>query len=332
MIKLSEKERHVFLAIQCDASASIAEIAERCGYPQHQVRYCIDSLIARSVLQTSLVVDEAKLGLLHIKVLLKLEIPRELPFERIESEFAALPGVAWLGRCGGEYSHYLALWVWNLEQMEAFFDLVYARFGRIVTRHSLAEARGWNYFGAKFLVSKNSTIPVLTTGFSRAPVPLDRTDLELIALLAENPLGAVRDLARAMSMASSSLTYRIAQLRAKGVIGPALHRMQVANTGLVAYFANLKSKYVSRDLYCRLLEFAKGHQHIVEMARCFGAWDYSLEIAAEDPDGIYRTVTEVSAQFGDSIDRLTLIPRFADLTWTFQIRKILATAPGLEKA
>lgn len=323
-MKMSEKERRVFLAVSTNATASIAEIAHHCGEPEHVVRHALNSLRRRSLVQTSLVVDEMALGFRHIKMLLRIEPNRGNSFDSIEKIIAVSRGVAWLARIAGEYTHYMSMYVRDYAEVERFFDSFTQRLGPVVARKLIAEKRNWTYFGKKYIDPSAPSPRPVSTGRGGCPVKVDDLDIQIVSELAKHPLAPMRDIARATGAPTSSLGYRIRKLRESGAIGPVLHRIRQQSTAFAVYMAYIQTASPSGALNESLFTFAKRHPNCVEIANCFGSWDVALGIEAEEHAEVHVVVSELYRNYRSEIHNILLVPVFADVVWAFDLRKSFA--------
>ncbi|NBW41279.1 Lrp/AsnC family transcriptional regulator [bacterium] len=321
-MKLSDKERTVYLALQRDASASVADLAKSCKLTQSVVRYAIESMSRRSIMQTSLLIDEAKLGLRHIKYLIQIAPSARMPIAKIEQTLANLPGVTWLTRVTGQYSHYLSLWLRDTQEAGDVFDSLKRQVGAVITQYICAEGIGWEFYGKNYLHSSSRQGAIFRTGYPCTPVKLDERDIEIVGELANQPLLSARELARRLGRPVSSITYRRNKLIQSGVIGAPVIRMRITEMPFLAYFLQIRCRYPSQIFTEKLHKYAAAQPNIVELCNCIGSWDFELGIEAEDAPSVHSTISDMRARFPEYIDDVLLVQRFGDVEYSFDGRRL----------
>lgn len=122
---------------------------------------------------------------------------------------------------------------------------------------------------------------------------LDRTDLELLALLENDARTTHKELAAAVGLAPSSCHARLARLRESGVLGRATSEIDMRAVGFpleALIFVQLERH--STDTFDAMLERLLGLDEVLELYHVAGSIDVIARVAARNVEHLRELVVD----------------------------------------
>ena len=139
MERLSDNERLVLSACALSADRPIEAIARQIGLSQSSVRYAIQSMLEREIIEPRNYLDVFRLGLSSYVLLFSLRSQESRQRAQIVEAFAQLPGVVWFSEVGGDYEYILNVCVGDVHKLMQLLDQVGERFGEVFAKKVFAQ-------------------------------------------------------------------------------------------------------------------------------------------------------------------------------------------------
>lgn len=296
-MRLSDKERKILGAAQFRADASLQTIAKISGYREHSVRYALESLKSRKIIEKRVMINVRLLGLTRFAIFFSLANQGKEVRKRFLKALETDDKVGWIREFGGELPFVFDVIVPSIDDVHFMLERLSRQFGDIFFEKSLAVRYGISYFERGYLAQQPQEAPI-EEGPTTRLVKIDDLDHRILSYLGESAQHSERALARLLGVPLSTLKYRLSNLRSAGVLLASYYDINPRLAGLHAYRLLISTRGAHPDQSAKLREYFRAHPNFVSLIMCMGAWDYETTIEVEDP----RQATELVSELYDSHD------------------------------
>jgi DNA-binding Lrp family transcriptional regulator len=305
-MKLTEQQALVLAASRLDADLSHGEIAKRTKLTVPIVRNALRRMVDNNAIQRATLVNVYPLGLTEYDFYCALGVGGKTERDRFSAALRQSPIVSYLLEAGGPYQFLVTLATNSPWAVDEFFQQIGRQFGAAFVSAELMVCLRVILFAPKLLAPKlRPQSPVIMTA-SGKPVELDAFDRGVLSALARNPSDSLRSLAHKMKLSHSSLSYRVGQLRKKGVLLPPIWILNAQALGLQEYRILVSLRGIRAEVKSVLFEFCARHLNVTYLLEYLGPWQFALGVLAHDAATATEIVNEIYDSLGRAIDRVSI--------------------------
>ncbi len=300
-MRLSNSSKRILSAAFLQARTSFAEVARQLGVREHSVRQALSHLKEQGVIKVFPVINVHALGYTDYCMFLSLEPKSKTSRAQLLEFLLRSPLTAWVGELGGEFQYTASLFTRNVSELDPFLRSL-ARYskGGLVEK-AFAIRLNWISFRPKYLWSGKAKIETLNRANNVPFAEIDKEDHLLLRQMAAEPDKNEAQLARSLSLPSTTCGYRLRRLEEKGVIVGYRYQYDPSLIGFTCYRLLIYETYSSSNLVERLYKYSVDHENITGFVRCMGNWDYEIHVEVSSPRQLPEIVNDIYDLFGDSI-------------------------------
>ncbi len=156
-------------------------------------------------------------------------------------------------------------------------------------------------FGRAYLAEERAEVTTHLTGRTEKRT-LDDTDEKVLSAVSQDAKANVVDIAKAIDSTPTVVSYRLKQLRKKGIIqsyGVKLNRDKLD----LRYYKTLFRIYdLTEEVRERLVQFGERHPHVMYIFFTIGAWSVEINTEVWEHDQYRHVLNDMREEFGDIID------------------------------
>jgi DNA-binding Lrp family transcriptional regulator len=301
-MQLSEKQRQILRLIQLRADLPIDRIAARVRLHRHSVARFIQRLVNAGVLRKSVAINLAPIGLTRYNLLFARSPRCPTNREQLVRDLSADPNIIYVGEIAGDFEYEVTFASRSAAELPLLMDRVSAKFKNGFFEKSLVTVLEKHLFGTKALVT-DIPVPPLSLRTLCNHCEIDKTDHRLLHILANHNGPSQREIARLLGLPSSTVAYRINNLKERGII---LGHYYILN-GIPLKLLRFKILVYCRGAHsasqAKLYEFAKKHKNIDTLMVCVGAYDYELTVQVTDYLEVVTLGEQLRSHFKDELIR-----------------------------
>ncbi len=301
VVVLTEKERHFLAAAALRADATPKELSAELGLREHAVRYIRDSLLEREIIRPVYHINHFRLGYNDFGVYLSRGSESTASRRRFEALIERHPAVFWLARTSGAYQYAMSFVTHKPYELGSLLSLARPAEAGGHFEKSLGLRLDWTILAPTYLIGSSRRRHSISVSADTEVKPLDDTDTKLLRILSAHPAKPVADWARTAAMSSSSVSYRIEQLRKQGVIAAQRYLINLAKLGFNGHRLLLIDRGLSAQQRDDFSSLCLKHPNVVAFLSCTGNWDYELRLEAEHPGELEEFCQLLYDTFGNAI-------------------------------
>lgn len=310
-MKLTAEERDVMAALTLRGEVTVKEIAQALRLKEHRVRYILDKVVSAGWCYFYPIINPHRLGYLECNLFIELQSGGANARHNLLQALRASRATKTIGVLGGEYQFDVVVWLQGIQDLASFFNSLSERCPDINYRIDFVLLGKAFYFSANFLEPKTKGGTLVTYGpTDDAPFALDSTDKDILKRLTTSPFSGARNLAKAIGIPESTVTYRLNKLKGEGVIVCMGYMVDHLKVGMTLTHLLIKAKRPSHQLTKQLFEFAHRDGSIGFLVECYGAWDYQMGVLLFDQTKLSGVIDRLQETLGAQFARICPVPTF----------------------
>lgn len=300
-LKLDVKDMKILAELDKNARQSNNQIGKKVRLSKEVVKYRIDKMKqAGIIVRFYTITNYFKLNLFKFKLYLRLTNVSREKIKEIAQYFDNHKKTEWVVITTGRWDMILGFLVKNVNEFDDEVQEVLNKYSKYIqekavttTLHLIHHERGFLKQG------KTSEVVYHTTKDEQEAI--DKTDLEIIKILANNARMPVTEIAERLKTTPRIVQYRIKELERKKII--------------LAYKAHLEPKEMNR-IFCKailyfeninetklkeFMDYASSVPDIVWPQKVMGAWDFEVDCEVENYDRFQEIILDLKEKFPEII-------------------------------
>ena len=309
---LTDIQRKILSSVIMQADATESDIARILKIRESTVRTAIRMFLDKGILvRRSIFVDPIILGLSHYIIPLSLPLNAAKKKKQLIKALAEAEETAAVYELGGEFQIEARVYVRNVLHLEEYLERIASQFPEHLHIGSLLSIVHHEYSGVWHADAAPKARPLFNYGASVSPrkiCTIDEQDHVILAALANLYYLSIRQVARALSIPPSTLSYRISHLEKIGVIKGHYYIVDVKVFRESPYFLQVKSRVLTSAEKFAFRRFCQLHPRIPWMSFLLGERTAEILARVANHDEATAIVEELSHHFGDVLGAITMTP------------------------
>ncbi len=317
-MELDIKNRRILFALDEDAFASLATLSRKTGLSKTVIRYRMMDLQQSGILRRCcVIVNTARIGLSFFKFYLKYKnVPKELEKEMVEF-FDSNKNVGLVDTCDGRYDMFIGIWARDTHELYNTYKVLFKDYGKFFEDITISLVE--TAFNSKrgYLIEKYTSSEVPLFGGEIVHVSIDKLDQRILGLLSNDARMKLVDMARMLGITPTAVSYRIRQLKAKGVIQGARIVLDRSRFGYLTYKVLVKIDSFDETEVKRFIRYLTQHPNIIDIDLCMGQWNVELDVEIDNSHSFHELMLGLRTEFSTLIKNYDSLLVFAEHTYTY---------------
>ena len=308
--KLHPNDRRVLAAIQQDSRLPLSKVASLVGIRQHSVRSSLQKLKSRELITPYVLCNPHTLGLTDYCVFFNCLGDERSARKKIIQYCCASQKVAYFAEMTGLYQYSVSLFCKTIFEVTSFFETLNELIPRCsFDLHFAIRLQFTQFIGRR---SDQLAKPVLLDRKQpKEEFSIDSTDRLLLAYLSQHADHPLRDAARLIGLAETSIRYRLASLEKKEIILGYPYLVNNNSLGIVSFRILISAMGMTSTLHQKIFDFMRKHPSGSAFVRCAGQWDFELNFEVTDTSAVGPIIGEVTDTFASHIRRIHTVHEIA---------------------
>jgi DNA-binding Lrp family transcriptional regulator len=312
-VRVQQRERDLLGRVSLAADRSLRELAQISGHQVHTVRYTLERLQARNLLQRAWVIDVFKLGWLRVQLLVSLGRSSR---DKVIDYFMKAPRITHVSEVGGPYDLDILILSRDVTSVLTLLSEASEACGCLFSSKAVVVQSSIAYFPRKYLCKGEPSYGAIVCGDRPGVFPLTEIDQGVLEMLTAEPSIEKKEMARRLKVSVPTLDLRLKKMRSEGVIRGAMFSARYSGLGAQNYKVLISSRKCSSTVRQEIYQFAYKHPHCTSYRDGLGAWDYEISAECEEQRQILTLKDELWRQFGKYLATLEVIPRLSMLLFS----------------
>lgn len=309
-MKLSPREQTILHHIQLDASISIPALARACRSKEHAIHYTLTRLLTRGFLKKTVFVNPSAIGLTEYLIFLSTATESLRDRQQLQKAITESERVSYMAEVGGEYEYEIVLVAFHPGEVNDFLADLSTRIKFSVTAKQVNTLLSFTNYGAKYFSRDSKPWKVLHRATHHTSAELDEIDHKILSALSSGQGRSKDDLASALHVPASTVSYRIKRMEQRGVILGHFYIMESAQFEMRPFSFLINTSAQGKKFEEQFGKFMLQHPNIEICMQCVGDHDYHLKAFFDDYAGPAELSHELWEKFPKEITKIRILPRF----------------------
>jgi DNA-binding Lrp family transcriptional regulator len=281
------------------ARDSIGRLAKRLRMSEDTLNYRIKRLEKLGVIKSyHIVPDTTKLGLVSYKVMLKYQNTTPSIEKGIIGYLETADEVGWLVKTEGHYDLMFIAWVKNEFTFDEFFSGFMNKFSKYFYLRDMVVLTENHACQRTYLSYKD--VQKAEVSYKGEPKNLcDEVDFKVISILMANARSPTVEIAKKIGLTPEAISYRIRELKKKGVI--TAFRPRIDLNKINYFYYNVMFRLNKASAIPQLFSYAMQNPNVTYFVRYVGSYDMGFDIEVESPEKFRTILAELRERFGPAI-------------------------------
>lgn len=302
-IKIDKKDKEILFYLDLDARAPISSIAKKIKTSKQVVKYRIDKLIEKKVIDKFLLfVNGTTLGYVAYKFYFQFKNIVEDQLNEIVEELKNHPLIVWITTCSGKFDLAIAPIARNNVHAYLILNEFFIKYNKY-----LGKIVPLNYIDVSHLKkvhltkSKRYLIDAPFWGFEPKNYKLDKHEIGILSILCEDARRPIIKIAKEVGCTVEIIKNRIKKLIKDKVIAGSTIIINKALLGYEYHKILLNINFYSQEEEKSFLRFVKGEKNIVDVIRMMGGWNYEIDIEIKNAYELHKVLSKIRNKFPKNI-------------------------------
>jgi len=302
-----------------DARQSNSQIGKKVGVSKDIVNYRIKQLEKRGIIKGyHTILDVSKLGYITFRMFLKFhDITREKEKEII-NYLIHNPKVGWLVSVEGNWNINMLVWCESVYDFKRFLNTFLKEYKNYVDDKWISIITEMFQYDRSYLVSdKRESMKMAVTGGSNTKADLDKTDLDILNILASDSRAPLLDIGNKLNVSSKVVSYRIKQMIDKGVIQRFKALFDLDILGIDYYKVLFSFKNITEQREKDFLAYMRINPYVIIVVTTIGGADFEVELNVENNKQFRKIMDDIELKFSDIIIKYETLRYYKEYKWNY---------------
>ncbi len=324
--KLTQSDLSLLAELENDARQPLSKLAHKLKISQQLLSYRLQALKKRKILGGFYTqINFQMLGYTKYRTLVRISNYSQQKEREIVNYLKAHRNVQWIIECGGKWDFLINFVAKSVVQYENFLKEFKNTFPRHIQNFDIFIVLGWLELGRSYFTrSRREAKKLSYFGGDYQSVKIDKTDLMILNLLSEQARKTSVEIAEAIGVSPNTISSRIKNLCAKGVICAFKPLIHLENTGFIAYKLALKFQNYTEKMEEEIIDYLKPDVRVAAIVKLIGQWDFEIEFEVDSRESMLDLIRSFRDRYGSIIKEFELIPLFHEHKYNYFPRDLIA--------
>jgi DNA-binding Lrp family transcriptional regulator len=320
-MRLTDQDREILASAYFQAGAPLSKVAQETGIPQHTVRRSLENLLESGYICRYAYINPSKLGFQEYYLSWRVATQEPQLCANLLQRFSSCEGVSWLAEIGAPFPYETVFFARNAHHVIELLNLVASEVGPLVLEKKISTLISFTSFVPKFLSKRSDLLQSISYRTDTRSLDIDELDHGILQSITSPTFTSYGQVARALGVAQSSLTYRIDRLKKEGVIlgeGYLIQRSDLV--GMTSFRMLAKLKKYSPETRKQLFDVCASHHAVYCLAELLGEHDLEFSARVHHPREIPAVVESLRKALPDTLGTIEFYPdiqRFKSQSYPF---------------
>jgi len=298
-IAIDTVDKKILAELDKNSRQPNSTIAKKLRISRERVDYRIKQMVKSGIINKfPTVINPTKFGYSMFKLYFQFQNLTPEKEKELIKWLVDNPYVQWVTSCKGRWDMNIIVFAHDAEHFSSVMQEFYNKYGEFIFSQnfnvSLAAGnmqKGW------ILKEKNYYSKVVYTANEREDLGLDRTDMELLKIIANNARMSVVEIASRMKSTPRIISHRVKKLEEMAVVKGYTVSLNYNLLKKQFYKVIFYITMMDDKLHSKLIEYCRTRNNMPYFIFCVGEWSFEVEYVVDDINEFYEAVDDIKKYF-----------------------------------
>jgi len=305
MVKIDLKDRKILYELDLNCRQSNTQIGKKVGLKKDVVAYRIKRMQEEGIIQNFwTAINTFKLGYNVFRIYINFQFVSSDIKDKIIEYFVNYENSWAVISVKGEIDLNVIVWVKDIYEFYKFWEKTLELYGEYFSDSTISYFVYANAYEKTYLLKdeqKNTDRFLYQISCGGSTVEIDETDYKLLNEIAINARIPLIELAKKLNVSSQTVSYRLKNLREKGVIQGFRVGVDISKLGLEKFALQVHLK--DQKQRNPLIKYLKGMPYLEYIDIALGWADLQLEVVLENVNSLTQIMDEIVTKFPNAIKK-----------------------------
>jgi len=298
--ELDNLDKRILYELDIDARIPTTKLSRKLRISREKVNYRIGNLIKGGIIRKfTTVIDPAKLGYTMFKLYLKFQnLSKEKEKEMIEW-LMQNPFVYWFASAQGRWDMNIAVFANDITHFDEIISEFISKYGKYILEQEFNTTLQVGIKSKNWISQKETGGEVVFVGGRIENINLDRIDVEILKILANNARMSATEIARKTNSTERIVIYRIKQLQKQRIILRFTTSLDLEVLGMQFFKTTINLNIISKDAKNKIINYCKNNPNIGFFIFPIGSWLLEFELIVKDNKQFYNIMNDFREKFSE---------------------------------
>lgn len=311
---LNIKDRKILAELDLNARATFQEIGKKAGISKEVVIYRIAQLEKRKIIQRyTTLVNFSKLGYTGFAVYSRFQNVNEKLKQEIIDYLTSIPDLYWIALVGGKFDIACGIMCKSIQQFNKLYYEIMNKYAKHLTNNKISIRTELRQHKRNYLLNNKGDIFVPPFFGREINVEkIDTLDEEILSILSNNARITILELAKRIEKPASTISLRMRNLMAKGIIQGFTTYIKAQNFGMQSYRLLLSLENMNETERKKLFGYANQNSRMILAIETVGEWNFEVTIEVENHEELQKEISRLRDTFSGIIKNIDFLIMFED--------------------
>jgi DNA-binding Lrp family transcriptional regulator len=305
---LDLKDKKILYELCTNSRLPSTVISKKVGLSREVVDYRIRRLEREGIIEKTFAsIDVEAFGYKPYIIFLLVQNFTEKKQEEILSYLKAHPSIRWMATVFGKYDIVMRVSSSSQEQLESIMNEISSFLGdNLQSMQVISGVRKLKSVNIRDIFYKSNNQQIEQKE-KKADSNIDVTDVKILKKLSEESRTSLVEIGSKLHLTPEAVKYRVRRLENSGIIKGYSCAIGLSKMNLSWYILLFSLKNMSAQEEKSMTTLLNMNKKVLFANKCLGAWNFYMEILAENTEDFHNTLLEMRNKLGKNLNSFELL-------------------------
>jgi len=296
---IDNTDRRIIYELDLNARIATTKLSKKLHLSREKVNYRINNLIKKGVIRKFVtMINPSKLGYSVYKMFFKFQNLNKEKEKEMISYLVKNNYVYWIASAQGRWDLNITVFAEDINHFDNILMDFISKYGKYILEQEFNTTLKVGILSKNWILeNKKEGRKMVCFGGKVENIPIDKTDVEILKILANNGRINSTEIARKINSTERKVIYRMRSLEKLGIILGYTTSLDLERLNMQFFKATINLNLLSNEEKIKIIEYCKNNSNIGFMIFCVGSWPLELEFIVKDNKHFYDIMDDIRQKF-----------------------------------
>ncbi len=296
--KIDLIDKKILTELDKNSRQSNNQIGKRLKVSRERVDYRIKRMLQKGIIKKfPTIINPTKFGYSMHKIYFQFQNLSPIKEGELISWLVKNPFIQWVASCKGKWDLNAIVFANDVEHFNFIMQEFYNKYGEYIFSQNFNITLSVGNMEKGWILGEKKDNDIIYTANEREDIGLDKTDLEILKIIANNSRMSIIDIAQKLKQTPRIIQYRIKNLENKEVIKGYTISLDYILLKKQFYKVVFYMSALTDDLRKRIISYCRNRSDMPYFIFCVGEWPLEVEYVVDDINQFYEDLEDIKKHF-----------------------------------